>query len=434
MTAYTTLDYLNDLRASDLKSAKDVSFVQKNLDPYWRDHMGDADAMHYLVLDSEKKDSDFYQWDFTASNFPTSTKWLALSANITKFNGFEGLTYDIFSLSYFDPSIIKIYDSTGNTIAASIDKTTLFSDYSSLKLNDFIAPYTGVYYVEAGWNQGSSSDHELVSLDIYADVDTAPSYNKNLSYELNVNPPPPNNLPTGAVEIKGSPSQYQTLTATNNLADADGLGVINYQWLKDGGVISGANKSSYVLTAADVGKSISVKASYTDKLQHSESVNSNATSVVVAVASTKPTAGDDQLTGTAKNDKLSSLEGNDTLIGGLGVDILTGGLGTDVFKFNQIKETGLTAKTRDTITDFKTSEGDKIDLSGIDANTNRAGDQAFTKLDIGAKFSGKFSSTGQLFFDTTTQILWGNVDTKAGADFSIQLNGVSSLVATDFVL
>ncbi|MEI6745270.1 MAG: type I secretion C-terminal target domain-containing protein, partial [Methylococcaceae bacterium] len=163
-------------------------------------------------------------------------------------------------------------------------------------------------------------------------------------------------------------------------------------------------------------------------------VNPSVIETPKSVISTKSTSGDDQLTGTAKNDKLSSLEGNDTLIGGLGADVLTGGLGTDVFKFNDIKETGLAVKTRDTITDFKTSEGDKIDLSGIDANTNRAGDQAFTKLDIGAKFSGKFSSTGQLFFDTTTQILWGNVDTKAGADFSIQLNGVSSLVATDFVL
>jgi Ca2+-binding RTX toxin-like protein len=152
------------------------------------------------------------------------------------------------------------------------------------------------------------------------------------------------------------------------------------------------------------------------------------------VISTIQTNGDDLLTGTKGNDTMSGLLGNDTLIGGLGADQLQGHKGADVFKFNDINESGITAKTRDTITDFKSSDSDKIDLSGIDANTKREGNQAFTKLDIGAKFSGKFTATGQLFFDTTTQILWGNVDTKAGADFSIQLNGVSSLVVGDFVL
>ena len=152
------------------------------------------------------------------------------------------------------------------------------------------------------------------------------------------------------------------------------------------------------------------------------------------VISTTPTNGDDLLTGTKGNDTISGLLGNDTLVGGLGADQLQGHKGADVFKFNDINESGITSKTRDTITDFKSSEGDKIDLSGIDANTNRTGDQAFTQLDVGAKFSGKFSATGQLFFDTTTHILWGNVDTKAGADFSIQLNGVSNLVAADFIL
>jgi Ca2+-binding RTX toxin-like protein len=152
------------------------------------------------------------------------------------------------------------------------------------------------------------------------------------------------------------------------------------------------------------------------------------------VISTIQTNGDDLLTGTKGNDTMSGVLGNDTLIGGLGADQLQGHKGADVFQFNDINESGITAKTRDTITDFKSSDGDKIDLSAIDANTSKTGNQAFTKLDIGAKFSGKFAATGQLFFDTATHILWGNVDTKSGADFSIQLNGVSSLVVGDFVL
>ncbi len=152
----------------------------------------------------------------------------------------------------------------------------------------------------------------------------------------------------------------------------------------------------------------------------------------------KGTSSDDFLTGTDSDNKILGLAGNDTLTGGLGndtlnggagKDLLVGGTGADIFVFNIDSK-----NTRDTFSDFFHQEGDKIDLSIIDANATKTGDQAFTKLDIGATFSGKFTTAGQLFFDTTTHILWGNVDTKASADFSIQLNGVSSLVVGDFIL
>ena len=43
-----------------------------------------------------------------------------------------------------------------------------------------------------------------------------------------------NNPPTGVVTITGTATQGQTLTADNNLTDADGLGTITYQWKRDG--------------------------------------------------------------------------------------------------------------------------------------------------------------------------------------------------------
>ena len=49
-----------------------------------------------------------------------------------------------------------------------------------------------------------------------------------------------NDMPTGSVSITGTPTQGQTLTAGNSLADADGLGTISYQWLADGSDITGA--------------------------------------------------------------------------------------------------------------------------------------------------------------------------------------------------
>ena len=40
--------------------------------------------------------------------------------------------------------------------------------------------------------------------------------------------------PTGTVTISGTAEVGQTLSASNNLADADGLGTITYQWYRDG--------------------------------------------------------------------------------------------------------------------------------------------------------------------------------------------------------
>lgn len=261
-----------------------------------------------------------------------------------------------------------------------------------------------------------------------------------------------NHAPTGSVTISGNFIVGETLTAKNNIQDADGLGDINYYWYV-GGDSRIDRSDQLVLTKNDIGKEVTVVALYHDGAENIETVKNLITNIVkdsalpayvsppitptVTLATSsiiKGTSSDDFLTGTDSDNKILGLAGNDTLTGGLGADKLQGHKGADVFKFNDIKDSGITAKTRDTITDFKTNDGDKIDLSGIDANTNRTGDQAFSKLEVGAKFSGKFASTGSLFFETSTQILWGNVDTKVSADFSIQLNGVSSLVVGDFVL
>ena len=151
-------------------------------------------------------------------------------------------------------------------------------------------------------------------------------------------------------------------------------------------------------------------------------------------------AGNDSLVGNGGNDLIKGLAGNDTLIGGAGLDtliggagadVLTGGADSDIFKFIALADSGITSKTRDTITDFK-SFTDKIDLSVIDANEKITGDQAFTF--IGTAAFNKTNASAQLRFDATSKILYGSTDADTAPEFSIQLNGVSSLVAMDFVL
>ncbi|MFM6403502.1 MAG: hypothetical protein ACKPGT_02160, partial [Microcystis sp.] len=61
--------------------------------------------------------------------------------------------------------------------------------------------------------------------------------------------------------------------------------------------------------------------------------------------------------GSSNDDILTGTADNDTLIGGLGNDTLTGGAGGDQFTFNNLNE-GI-----DTITDFLSSQGDKITVS-----------------------------------------------------------------------
>ena len=91
-----------------------------------------------------------------------------------------------------------------------------------------------------------------------------------------------NDSPTGSVLINGTSINGRTLTATNTLQDADGLGSISYQWQAGGVNIGGATGESFVLSEAEVGKAMTVVASYTDGHNTYESVSSAMTAAVTA--------------------------------------------------------------------------------------------------------------------------------------------------------
>ena len=86
-----------------------------------------------------------------------------------------------------------------------------------------------------------------------------------------------NDAPTGSVLIDGAAINGKTLTATNTLKDVDGLGTITYQWYSGDNAISGATGDTFLVSNAQEGQAISVKASYTDTHGTSESVSSGAT-------------------------------------------------------------------------------------------------------------------------------------------------------------
>jgi Ca2+-binding RTX toxin-like protein len=136
------------------------------------------------------------------------------------------------------------------------------------------------------------------------------------------------------------------------------------------------------------------------------------------------------LTGNIGTNKLTGDAGNDKLIGGVGADRLYGGTGADTFLF--LSEKHSTMSSRDMIYDFSHSQGDKIGLSVIDANIDRAGNQAF--IYIGEKaFSHKAQELRYSNANGDTYI-YGDINGDGNAEFSVRLDGNIEFIKSDFIL
>ena len=88
---------------------------------------------------------------------------------------------------------------------------------------------------------------------------------------------------TGAPGMDGSPLPGQTLTAnTSGIQDEEGMtgAVFAYQWLADDAPAANATASTYAVAAADVGKALKVRVTFTDYAGNSESLTSAATAAV----------------------------------------------------------------------------------------------------------------------------------------------------------
>lgn len=151
-----------------------------------------------------------------------------------------------------------------------------------------------------------------------------------------------NDAPSGWLSVTGIAGLGQVLTASTTLADADGLGALNYQWLRDGVEIEGATAPVLTLTSDLLGMKISVRATYSDGTGHLETVTSASTDPVKPHL--KGTALPDHLMGTSANEKLMGLAGDDFIDGGAGADSMQGGTGNDVYIVDNpgdaVKESG----------------------------------------------------------------------------------------------
>ena len=113
-----------------------------------------------------------------------------------------------------------------------------------------------------------------------------------------------NSPATGAPTINGTAQVGETLTTdTSGVADADGLSNVRYeyQWLADDADISGATNATYTLVAAEEGKVIKVRVSFTDDADNEETLTSAVTEAVAAASTpNSPATGAPTISGTAQ--------------------------------------------------------------------------------------------------------------------------------------
>ena len=141
--------------------------------------------------------------------------------------------------------------------------------------------------------------------------------------------------------------------------------------------------------------------------------------------------GASRLNGKAGDDYIVGGDAKDTINGGVGGDYVFGMGGGDAFAFASLTEFG--TSNWDAIGDFSHAQQDRIDLRAIDPDLLTSGNQAFSFVGTAAftvdtRFQVRYDSSGG---DTTVQI---DANRDGVADYHLILYGVTSLVASDFVL
>ena len=168
-------------------------------------------------------------------------------------------------------------------------------------------PLVLVKYLQAPGNAHTDTDVAAGVLYVYRVKGVDPfGYPLEASHpvEIRAEAPADNNPASGAPTISGTAQVGETLTAdTSGIADEDGLdnAAFSYQWLADDTAISGATGSTYTLAAADEGKTIKVRVSFTDDGGNDESLTSDATATVSAApAANTPATGAPTISGTVR--------------------------------------------------------------------------------------------------------------------------------------
>lgn len=174
------------------------------------------------------------------------------------------------SIGYYTLSsktiIVKIFRRNGQnnyTVVAEKTYAHTGSGWEDATLDTpYEIPATGTYYAGlytiGAVNYQSNSPRSRVSGDLVGTGTMTDEANENMP-NIRVTGTKPVGLPANsvAVSISGSLSVGSTLTATPGTWSGSGIG-LSYQWYADGVALSGATNATYVLTASEVGKAVTV--------------------------------------------------------------------------------------------------------------------------------------------------------------------------------
>ena len=155
-------------------------------------------------------------------------------------------------------------------------------------------------------HRGSSYWFQVSAKNAQGSSDWSPFFNMNTTSEYRQGRQPrPDNIPaSGAPVIDGTVRVGETLTADiTGIEDGNGLDRVKlqFQWVSNDGNadtdIASATDSIYTSAAADEGKTIKVRVSFTDRGGYAESLTSDATGAVAARPNS-PATGAPTISGT----------------------------------------------------------------------------------------------------------------------------------------
>lgn len=255
----------------------------------------------------------------------------AILRALFKINLKEGADYYIYSSSYFDPFLLSLHDVNGSFIA--VDSGTTYGNDSLT----YKAPYTGAYYINASWDQGSASTNKFVYLSISEDVTPAVVTPPPVPVPVN-KIPTISGIPLAAKSVfVGEPSDLVDFT----VADADGdtlmvtlvanrgtiIGLVDADPNKPGIQVVGAAATVNAALAsakftANFEGAASIDIAVSDgKIDTPVNAAYTFTATQTLDLNVVGTAGVDVLFGGRGNDKLNGLGSGDVLNGGDGIDI-----------------------------------------------------------------------------------------------------------------
>lgn len=363
MNSYPTLDYLTDLTSSEMAAARPLAFK-----PYQFSGSG---------------------WDYQAQ--VVGDESYALLHDTYKFTAKKGATYDIFSVSYFDPFLLRVYDYLGNTIVANNeaddgpDMELSGVYYSNDTIFDWVAPYTGTYYVAANWNQGNY--YKFYGLSIYEDIDTAISVDTIA---------PTIAISSNAFNLTWGETAVITFTLSESstnfvAADVSVSGGALSKFVGSGTSYSAIFTPAANSTAPGVISVASGK--FTDSANNANvdgaDFNNTVAMTVTAWAQLNGTLGNDTIVSTVRNEHINGLTGIDKIV-------YDGSVGEYSLSIHRATKTA-------TITDSRSGRDGQDSLNSVEKA--QFGTQTFDLFNPARTESPKFGKSPSFLFDAAYYLL-----------------------------